>query len=81
MCLYDCFIISRPTEPFILYKLSFMYYPVVGLLTTILVAMAVSYVTGFNDVHKMDPRLIIPCRRPARQERNILLTSPVNGNT
>lgn len=49
-----------PEEPFILYKLAFFYYPVVGLLITLSVGLAVSYATGPTDINKIDPLLLIP---------------------
>lgn len=55
-------------EPLFIYKVSFMYYSVIGLIVTISVAMFVSYLTGLNDVNKMDQRLIISFMRTSEQK-------------
>lgn len=51
-------------EPFFLYKLSVMYYPVLGTIITISVALVVSYITGYTNLETLDPKLIIPRLRP-----------------
>lgn len=50
-------------EPFIIYKLSFMYYPVLGTVVTVLIGLLVSYLTGPNNVNDIDNRLLIPYYR------------------
>lgn len=51
------------SEVFILYKLSFCYYSLVGAAITVIVGIFVSYVTGFEDVSTLNPRYVAPCLR------------------
>lgn len=41
-----------------------MYYPVLGTIITISVALVVSYFTGYTDLETLNPKLIIPRLRP-----------------
>nr|CAD7438391.1 unnamed protein product [Timema bartmani] len=48
------------SEVFILYRVSFMLYSVVGTLLVLIVGLLVSWVTGFTDPDLLDQRLIVP---------------------
>lgn len=47
-------------EPFILYKISYLYYPFIGTLVCVVIGMVVSYFTEMNEPHRMDPDLLSP---------------------
>lgn len=64
-------------QPFVLYKLAMFYYPLVGSLITITISMVISYFTGFTDIQKIDPRLLIPCMRPAKQTNSFSLKTNI----
>ncbi|KAJ8319211.1 hypothetical protein KUTeg_004302, partial [Tegillarca granosa] len=46
------------SEPFILYKLSYMWYSATAMLTTVIVGLIVSFATGYTKPDTVDPRLI-----------------------
>nr|CAD7588289.1 unnamed protein product [Timema genevievae] len=48
------------SEVFILYRVSFMLYSVVGTLLVLIVGLLVSWVTGFTDPDLLDQKLIVP---------------------
>nr|CAD7412927.1 unnamed protein product [Timema cristinae] len=48
------------SEVFILYRVSFMLYSVVGTLLVLIVGLLVSWVTGLTDPDLLDQRLIVP---------------------
>lgn len=50
----------RRGEPFFLYRVSYVYYPLIGVVVCIIVGLAVSWYTGANKPHKMDPDLLSP---------------------
>ncbi|GLV32374.1 uncharacterized protein CBL_00917 [Carabus blaptoides fortunei] len=56
---------------FFLYRISVFYYALVGTVTTMLVAIVISYVTGTNDVSKIDPLLVSPWVRPYIKNQTI----------
>ncbi|XP_078484211.1 sodium-coupled monocarboxylate transporter 2-like [Ciona intestinalis] len=43
-----------------LYGVSFMYYALIGCLTTVIVGMITSLLTGVNDPKKMNPKVFVP---------------------
>ncbi|XP_069691678.1 sodium-coupled monocarboxylate transporter 1-like [Periplaneta americana] len=47
-------------EPFVLFRLSYLYLIVVGCFTVIVVGLPVSFLTGANDPSKMHPDLLSP---------------------
>lgn len=47
-------------EPFFLYKVSYLYYPMIGVAVCVIVGFAVSVLTGLNKPRKMDPDLLSP---------------------
>lgn len=47
-------------KPFPLYTVSFLWYPVIGFLTTVIVGIIVSFITGPNKPSLMDPDLFSP---------------------
>lgn len=47
-------------EPFPLYTVSYVYYPVIGALTVIVIGLVVSFITGPNKPSHMDPDLFSP---------------------
>ncbi|KAK7792175.1 hypothetical protein R5R35_005133 [Gryllus longicercus] len=47
-------------DPFPLYKMSYLWYTVIGTSTTILVGLIVSFLTGPNDPKEIDPDLCTP---------------------
>ncbi|KAJ8866436.1 hypothetical protein PR048_032279 [Dryococelus australis] len=46
-------------DAFILYKISFHYYCLVGTVVVIAVGLIVSYLTGFQDPETVDDRLLV----------------------
>lgn len=47
-------------EIFALYKLSYLYYPVIGVLVVVAVAVLVSWFTGMNKPSEVNPDLLSP---------------------
>lgn len=50
-------------ETLSLYKISYLYYPVIGSLTVVIVALIVSRWTGMNKPRDVDPELLSPVIR------------------
>lgn len=46
-----------------IYHISYLWYTFFGALISIIIALAVSYVTGFNRLSDMDPNLVAPFLR------------------
>ncbi|XP_073968629.1 sodium-coupled monocarboxylate transporter 2-like [Rhodnius prolixus] len=44
----------------LLYRISYLYFPTVGLLVSMIVGLTVSIVTGGQDLAELDPELIVP---------------------
>nr|CAD7412582.1 unnamed protein product [Timema cristinae] len=56
-------------EPFILYRISYLLYSVVGALVVLIIGILVSWASGFTDPQQVDSRLIVPfMKRFAKQE-------------
>ncbi|XP_063227310.1 sodium-coupled monocarboxylate transporter 1-like [Bacillus rossius redtenbacheri] len=74
---------SQSEEVFLLYRVSYMLYSVVGTLVVLVVGMVVSWATGFTDTRHLDPRLIVPIMKrfagpPVRpHEKQKLYAGPV----
>uniref|UniRef100_A0A224XMH4 Putative sodium/solute symporter n=1 Tax=Panstrongylus lignarius TaxID=156445 RepID=A0A224XMH4_9HEMI len=43
-----------------LYRISYLYFPPIGLLVSLIVGLTVSIITGGQDLDELDPELIIP---------------------
>lgn len=55
---------STTDDPdFAIYRISYLWYTLVGALITIAVATIVSFITGFNNPREMDAKLFAPCIR------------------
>lgn len=50
-------------KPFPLYTISFLWYPVIGVLTSVIIGIIVSFITGPNNPRLMDPDLFSPVIR------------------
>jgi hypothetical protein len=50
-------------EPFILYRISFLYYTIIGFFITIIVGMALSLCTEAPNVEDMNPTVFTPVVR------------------
>ncbi|KAL0276709.1 UNVERIFIED_CONTAM: hypothetical protein PYX00_004222 [Menopon gallinae] len=48
------------SEPFFLYKISYVYYPLIGVVVCVVIGLIVSYFTKMNKPHRMDPDLLSP---------------------
>lgn len=48
---------------FYLYRVSYLWYTLIGVLTAISVGLAVSFLTGANKAQDVDPRLLSPIIR------------------
>lgn len=59
-------------DTFPLYKLSYMYYTVVGTLTAIAVGIVVSYLTGCNKGKEVNPKLYSPIIYRFLPKKNIV---------
>nr|CAD7588290.1 unnamed protein product [Timema genevievae] len=56
-------------EPFILYRISYLLYSVVGAFVVLIIGLLVSWASGFTDPQQVDSRLIVPfMKRFAKQE-------------
>lgn len=51
-------------ESFSIYKLSFMWYSVLGFIITWLICIPLSHLIGTKDVHKLNPNLIATIAKP-----------------
>ncbi|KAG8232979.1 hypothetical protein J437_LFUL012626 [Ladona fulva] len=70
-------------DVFWVFRISYMYYPMTGLLVMISVGVIASYLTGFQDLSKINPDLISPiCQRflpkETENEQNECQTNLVN---
>jgi hypothetical protein len=50
-------------EPFVLYRITFLYYPLIGTFIAIILGMAVSMCTEVPNVEDMNPTLFTPLVR------------------
>jgi len=63
-------------EVFYLYRVSYLWYTLIGVLTAISVGLLVSFLTGANKPQDVDPRLLCPAIRrfisyePKRKQNN-----------
>lgn len=55
--------ITTDDPDFAIYRISYMWYTLVGALITITIATIVSFLSGFNNPRKMDAKLFAPCIR------------------
>lgn len=53
-------IFEEPESDFTIYHISYLWYTLFGALITITVSFIISLISGFNDPHKMDPKLFAP---------------------
>lgn len=51
------------SEPFALYRISYMWYTTFGALTTMIVAGLGTFITGASDATLVDLKLLAPCIR------------------
>lgn len=73
-----------PEAPFLLYRLSYMYYTGLGMIVAIIVGLAVSWATGFNKKAKLHRDLLSPVilrfvnlETPKEEENSLKLKSVV----
>lgn len=60
----ETLVIEEPIEQeFAIYHISYIWYTLLGALITIVVSAIVTYVTGANDLQKVDPKLLAPLAR------------------
>lgn len=57
--LYNIIIIIFNREPWVLFRLSYIWYTITGTLVTISVSLIVTLITS-EDVEKLDPMLVAP---------------------
>lgn len=61
----DSLVSSTATHPddYQIYHISYLWYTFFGAVITIVISLIVSYITGFNRVSDMDPKLLAPFMR------------------
>lgn len=65
-------VVANEYSPFVLYRLSYQYYTLVGCATVLIVGLIVSYLTGGNGDRKLDKSLFTPViHRFLGQEHNV----------
>lgn len=67
------------SEPFALYRISYIWYTTFGALTTIIIAGLGTFITGFSDPSLVDLKLLAPCIRkyiPANDSNKRLRKKP-----
>ncbi|KAJ8955547.1 hypothetical protein NQ318_001377 [Aromia moschata] len=64
--------ITHTDETFMIYRLSYLWYTLVGTFITIFVGLLVSYITKFQDPRDVDPRLLAPFVRKFVKSRTVI---------
>lgn len=58
-----------PTDPFLLFEISYLWYTFIGMLITLIVGNIVSYITGGNNIRNLDKNLLTPLIRGCFTEK------------